>query len=239
MNFSTPEFEKEHVSIYESLGGYRAFIGDYSQDFDTEVEADRFLIEELLKEGLKKDKQTESLLGKTDGPISVLDIQAAVYRYFYQKNHQVNAANIYYHKRWESDFLSMSKAGYLHEVEIKLTKSDYKADFKKKRKTYGGKEGKSKHAQIESGALVSYFWFAMPEGLVELEEVPEYAGVIYVRKSKGLLTLHPARPAPKLNKNPIGAEGIRRILQKTTWKFWDMHLKSAPDLISITNRGFK
>ena len=32
---------------------------------------------------------------------------------------------------WEADFLAMSKAGYLTEVEIKVSLSDFRADFTK------------------------------------------------------------------------------------------------------------
>ena len=35
---------------------------------------------------------------------------------------------------WESDFLALTKSGYLYEGEVKISKSDFKADFKKKEK---------------------------------------------------------------------------------------------------------
>ena len=35
---------------------------------------------------------------------------------------------------WESDYFSVSESGYVYEVEIKLTKSDFKKDFNKEGK---------------------------------------------------------------------------------------------------------
>ena len=37
---------------------------------------------------------------------------------------------------WESDFFCITKSGYAIEVEIKISRSDFKADFKKEEKHY-------------------------------------------------------------------------------------------------------
>lgn len=36
--------------------------------------------------------------------------------------------------RWESDFFCLAKSGYSYEIEVKVSRSDYFADFSKKRK---------------------------------------------------------------------------------------------------------
>ena len=36
--------------------------------------------------------------------------------------------------RWESDFFAISKSGLVHEIEVKISRSDFKADFKKVKK---------------------------------------------------------------------------------------------------------
>jgi len=48
-------------------------------------------------------------------------------------DHRYPLENVYLF-RWESDFLSVTKEGLVYEFEIKLSKSDFKADFKKKDK---------------------------------------------------------------------------------------------------------
>ncbi len=32
---------------------------------------------------------------------------------------------------WESDYFGISKSGYIYEIELKISRSDFKADFKK------------------------------------------------------------------------------------------------------------
>ena len=75
--------------------------------------------------------------------------------------------------RNEADLISITKSGLIHEWEIKLSMSDYKADFKKKKK----------HTALQSafdgtvGRVPNYFWYAT-YGLTI--EPPEYAGWVVV-----------------------------------------------------------
>lgn len=98
---------------------------------------------------------------------------------------------------WESDKLIETRSGLIYEFEIKVSKADFKNDFNKKDKhvilegkethipTFDGLEPKYKE-RYEKNYLVShfkkpnYFYYAVPEGLVALEEVPDYSGLIYV-----------------------------------------------------------
>ena len=71
----------------------------------------------------------------------------------------------------EVDLLCLSKAGVFHEVEIKVSRADLKAD---KRKATGGHKSTQIHC----------VWFAVPDvaELVEdaLELAPDFAGVVAV-----------------------------------------------------------
>lgn len=104
-----------------------------------------------------------------------------------------NIRNLYvFHKTWESDYLAMTKAGYLYEGEVKISRSDFKADMKKKRKhqilegTYEPKDvniyekGKFVGTEPEKVLKPNYFFYAVPEGLIEPSEVPDYAGLVYM-----------------------------------------------------------
>ena len=83
---------------------------------------------------------------------------------------------------WESDYLALTKSGLFHEVEIKISRADFQNDFKHKEK---------KHLILESPKLFmtaphetvlpNYFYYAVPEGLIKEDEIPDYAGLIYVR----------------------------------------------------------
>lgn len=101
--------------------------------------------------------------------------------------------NLYvFHTTWESDYLALTKSGYLYECEVKISRADFKNDMKKKRKhqilegSYSPKEvdlwenGKWKGKVPETVYKPHYFYYAVPEGLIDVDEVPEYAGLIYI-----------------------------------------------------------
>lgn len=80
----------------------------------------------------------------------------------------------------ESDFIGVSKSGYVWEIEIKISRSDFQNDFKKTTSS-----GKNKHQYLNSDSNFkpNKFCFAVPEGLISLDEIPDYSGLIYVTKS--------------------------------------------------------
>lgn len=63
--------------------------------------------------------------------MTVKEIQKALNRLY--ANHMYHLYNSYIYE-WESDYFSQSRSGYDYEVEIKLSRSDFLADFKKKGK---------------------------------------------------------------------------------------------------------
>ena len=68
-------------------------------------------------------KQTEEITSK--------DIVEALRLKFANHTYQINNAFIY---DWESDFFTVSESGYVYEIEIKVTRGDFKDDFNKKDK---------------------------------------------------------------------------------------------------------
>jgi len=177
---------------------------------------------------------------------------------------------------WESDFFSMTPSGYFYEIEVKVTKADFKADAKKVSKhrflsaaykknstallkgrleyevevpilepkldaslkrvrdEYGdvimiptGRlqtlkaysntgEILDKHRGLKvkmlnsSINIVKYkvpnrFFYAVPEGLITKDEVPEYAGLIYVTE-KGAFQV---KAAPVLHSQKLD---LRQVL---------------------------
>ena len=120
---------------------------------------------------------------------------------------------------WESDKLIETRSGLIYEFEIKVSKADFKNDFKKKDKhvilegkethipTFDGLEPKYKE-RYEKNYLVShfkkpnYFYYAVPDGLITVDEVPEYAGLIYIIPDDGeyhFTWFRIAKQAPKLH----------------------------------------
>lgn len=115
--------------------------------------------------------------------------------------------NLYvFSNSWESDYLALTKSGYLYEGEVKISRNDFKADFKKENK-HLILEGKMPETAPETPVLrPHYFFYAVPEGLVTVDEVPEYAGLIY------MINHHPyyrwVKPAPCLHKEKFSDEQL-------------------------------
>lgn len=130
---------------------------------------------------------------------------------------------------WESDKLIWTKAGYIYEFEVKISRADYMNDFKhkvekhlllnsampdehtetreadlfdnlikEKRKRYPQiTMEQAKNMQKSVGErMPNYFYYAVPEGMLEADEVPPYAGLIYIGEEKGLTIV---REAPRLH----------------------------------------
>ena len=92
----------------------------------------------------------------------------------------INNLHIY---DWESDFLAITRSLYAYEVEVKMSKQDFFNDFKKDKKHKVLKDG-----IIKVGGVISYppnyFYYACPPNMIDVSEVPSYAGLIYVDVSK-------------------------------------------------------
>lgn len=81
--------------------------------------------------------------------------------------------NVNYFFGHEMDVCSISKSGLITEFEVKVSKSDFKADAQKNKWRYF-------EAKVEK-QIPNYFYYVCPEGLIKVEEVPQFAGLIYVK----------------------------------------------------------
>lgn len=93
---------------------------------------------------------------------------------------------------WESDCLYITQNMIAYEVEIKVSRSDFKRDFKKQKKHFA----LSRATKMHINNIPNYFYYACPDGLIKKEEVPEYAGLIYVYENTGMSFI---KAAPKLH----------------------------------------
>lgn len=96
----------------------------------------------------------------------------------------------------ESDFLAFDFRDKTHEFEVKVSKGDFKADFKKKKhnriKSILDGNLYERHYQHEFEVSCSFsnrylpdlipnkLSFIVPFGLIEKKDVPDYAGLYYV-----------------------------------------------------------
>lgn len=128
----------------------------------------------------------------------------------YHKDCKYLVANTYiFQANWESDFFCINAAGFAYEIEVKVTYSDFMADFRKEQKHRAMDRYKSGYV-VERGHLHSRkvdskvhghyrneyttitvtpihmarvpnrFFYCCPAGVIPLAKVPHYAGLLYV-----------------------------------------------------------
>lgn len=137
--------------------------------------------------------------------------QVVLENYFLSKStKQYEISNLFVYN-WESDYLAITKSGYVYEVEIKISRADFSNDFKHK---------ENKHLLLESDTMIkthpqgcpNYFYYAVPDGLISADEVPKYAGLMY---------LHPwgvniVKEAPKINDEKVDLDMLK-LRDKFYW----------------------
>lgn len=112
-------------------------------------------------------------------------IGKALRRLFYTHDYKLHNVFMY---QWECDFWCLSSAGYAKEIEIKISRSDFKADFKKERK----------HLLLSSAkGSPNKFYYACPENLLSIYEIPMYAGLIYFNDTGSCVII---KEAPYIHK---------------------------------------
>jgi hypothetical protein len=83
----------------------------------------------------------------------------------------------------ECDLLWVTRSGWGHEIEIKISRADLKADLKKD------------HQHIHG--LISYLWFAIPDTLRDcIDLVPERAGIFLVDSTGFVRKIRNAKKEP-------------------------------------------
>ena len=131
---------------------------------------------------------------------------------------------------WESDVLKITKSGYAYEFEIKISRGDFKNDFKHKKKKHLLLENKENKAKMPN-----YFYYVVPEDLITEDEVPEYAGLIYVHatvigNSRIYYHFQEVKTAPKLHDNKIDENNLK-LIDKFYYNYIHWKHKHEKDLM--------
>lgn len=145
-------------------------------------------------------------------PLTEQSIQQRLNHFFASWKYNVDGLYVF---EWESDKLIWIKSGYIYEFEIKISRADFKNDFKHKKEKHiilngttdeeqlmprfyeNYERNKHLYADIEdckarlkptdsyyiaNHKKPNYFYYAVPEGMIHPEEVPPYAGLIWILK---------------------------------------------------------
>lgn len=138
----------------------------------------------------------------------------------YQKGYNLAAPNYTPHKWHESDLFAVTKAGMGVEFEIKISRSDYKAD--------ASKTDKHRRLALADPFGPSRFFYVVPEGMVTVEEIPSWAGLIYAVEREAFfggqsrIALREIKKAPKLHRNPVPMKVTDHMRGVFYWRFWNL-----------------
>lgn len=150
------------------------------------------------------------------------DIQNALFRDLEDKGHTLIVPNVKLWS-WEADLISVTKAGYVYEYEIKCTRADFLRDQEKKRhKQLSNIQEKGRASSYYQGP--SRFFYVVPAGVVEKDEMPVYAGLLEMRKKprgRRLYSLS-ASEAPRLHGNKIEEDRRRYLARGLMHRYWEV-----------------
>lgn len=140
--------------------------------------------------------------------------------------------------RWfECDVVRFTKPGYMQEFEIKVTKADFWNDANKHRMVKAlGSQMFLKHQLLAMGwhEGPSVFYYCIPEGLIPIEDVPSWAGLIEVASRNGRLYERIARRAPKLHTKKADPKIIDHARSVCYYRMHDLYQKHGK-LLSKTS----
>lgn len=156
--------------------------------------------------------------GLKTGSIDTKQMVLALVQYF--KSHRVQINNSYcFNNDYENDFVTLFESGYIAEIEVKISKSDFMDDL-------SGKKGK--HGMMVEGKewkkIPNKFFYAVPRGLLLTSQIPSYAGLIEVSKIDDRYSCEVVKDAPFLHKNDVYKEVKDRIFRKLAWRYRQMLL---------------
>lgn len=135
------------------------------------------------------------------------EIQKQLFKRF---NHKYVFLNMYVLNDSEQDWLSFLESGYNWEIECKCSRTDYLKDFSSK---------PGKHNLMASRAFrnaedgPNRFYFACPKDVIEISEVPEYAGLICVEEWRVTIV----KKAPLLHRKKLNVK--EKIFDKIYYQY--------------------
>lgn len=126
---------------------------------------------------------------------------------------QIVIPNVYF-GWYEMDVAVVTKAGYLVEVEIKMTTGDWNADRKKEKWLSQDRD------------YVSRFFYAVPTRLINKipHWVPPQAGLIELCDD-GWCRIH--REAARTKAGKLGDKKIQKLLRSTYFRFWHQWMRQS------------
>jgi len=188
------------------------------------------------------------------GSVSEKIVQNALFRHLQLKGGLLYIfPNIDTITGYEADLLAITRHGYAHEYEIKISLSDFRADLKKKHK-HASLSGNTKTIPSpyypawgpetvyvmadtqKTGEYMlndecfpenrpKYFWYVVAGFIPPINEVPVYAGLMTYNSENKIFEC--VKKAPVLPSKIVSPELINKATKSMTFRYWDMRLRNA------------
>ena len=139
---------------------------------------------------------------------------------FMEKPNNLVFPNTYIGK-FEADLIEITRSGYAYEYEVKISRSDFKADANKHFTVgYFEKTTHLKSEQTKGGTRVNHFYYVVPRDLLTADDVPAFAGLIYANQHETRrMSFHIIKKAPKLSKDKLGDNIKQKCFLSSYYKF--------------------
>ena len=177
-------------------------------------------------------------------------IQNALHNWRLKMNHPFISPNATL-PSGEADLLSVTKAGFVYEHEIKISRADFKNDFKHKEEKHvwmrDAKKLKgeclrhvfSNQRWLRNTKAVplhcpNYFIYVCPKDLIAVKEVPEYAGLAFwLPNTQGFEHLwrfgriQVVKEPPRLHSEKITKNRMEKLAISMMYRYWNYRLKDS------------
>ncbi len=177
-------------------------------------------------------------------------IQNALHAWRTERGHPFIAPNVTM-PSGEMDLISISKSGFVYEHEIKISRADFKADFKHKEEKHVWMQDAKKlkgecvrHIEYQKRwgrnpnaaplHCANYFIYVCPENLIKVEEIPVYAGLCYWQPSSqnyqgfwrfGRVTV--IKEPPRLHREKVTPPLMGKLATSMMYRYWNYRLKNT------------
>lgn len=169
-----------------------------------------------MNKTLNNAENPQLTIPRVSTSLSYLDIELAIAKHYDTRQHII-VPNCYINfgtsADHECDLIIIKRSGYAEEIEIKMSKSDFKADFKKK------------HGHVDE--RLQHLYYAMPFEIYEQckELIPEYAGVFTIAKYEDRAFARCVKSAPKKDCRKLSTEEQLKIARLGVMRIWNLKQK--------------
>jgi hypothetical protein len=162
------------------------------------------------------------------------EIQKYLYTHFFRSRADVVSPNSCVYG-YEADMIGITRNLFVHEIEIKISRSDFFADKKKDKHKDMKKwlNGERTKPYMFDGIIIqqdgvrlltppNWFWYAVPKDMIAVTELPnEWMGLIYIADMGYCEVI---RRAKRLHKEPIEINRMLQISRSLSLRNWSYRL---------------